>query len=561
MVNARKKDYLAKSTKKLEKAHIAAKIVEEIRSMDPAGRFLKEDSGTGLWWDIGDQKAIKKSGQALREDAPDLRHEIDGEDEPDSGDNDETKTPSKKEEGTAGKEPKQAEEAAAPKSAAPSPTAKKVHVPKSASAISSARANVTTPVISNNSRGSESPSPQELPPAGFPPPNTTSHQGMPAPQVMLMTETGVGMTYAEYMQLFQAQQQQLGVPGQQYMVIPFPQAQANTAAAVASNTNDARNSSGMYVPTQLFQGVKSFGQKATNYSEKASEMMQGPQPHPFASGVPSAGAGDNLMMMSRRPPSNLAFGRTFHPPTELSAGSTMSTISGLSSVMGPEGSLLSLSSQRSLGLGGGTVLSGLEYVDQQHHSQVMARANNFRAVQIMQDQRRMSQISEVRGAGGSDLTFSLRSLGSMSRSFSFPDLSNSIREEMRMFDESFANNNLQGDMSVATMTMAPSVAPSRNSPRSNEDPSELADIQASSSGDQTARSERPPTASNRSVSTASAMSLSVASISLASGASRGSFNVSDASFSRFALPDDGNRSIFSDLSNDILALDLAGSRR
>lgn len=77
MVQDRKKAYLAPSTKKLEKAHIAAKIVSDIRSMEPNGRFLKEDRDTGLWFDIGDAKAIKKAGQALREDAPDIRNEFD----------------------------------------------------------------------------------------------------------------------------------------------------------------------------------------------------------------------------------------------------------------------------------------------------------------------------------------------------------------------------------------------------------------------------------------------------------------------------------------------------
>eukprot|EP00542_Grammatophora_oceanica_P003635 CAMPEP_0194068710 /NCGR_PEP_ID=MMETSP0009_2-20130614/87242_1 /TAXON_ID=210454 /ORGANISM="Grammatophora oceanica, Strain CCMP 410" /LENGTH=585 /DNA_ID=CAMNT_0038721833 /DNA_START=148 /DNA_END=1905 /DNA_ORIENTATION=- len=80
VVNGHKKVYLAKTTKKLEKAHIAAKIVEQIRTMDPPGRFLKEDSGTGLWWDIGDAKAIKKVGQALREDAQEVRKDDDEED-------------------------------------------------------------------------------------------------------------------------------------------------------------------------------------------------------------------------------------------------------------------------------------------------------------------------------------------------------------------------------------------------------------------------------------------------------------------------------------------------
>mmetsp|Transcript_10533 Transcript_10533/g.11969 ORF Transcript_10533/g.11969 Transcript_10533/m.11969 type:complete len:230 (+) Transcript_10533:266-955(+) len=73
IIHSKKKEYLAPSTKKLEKAHIAAGIVNDIRTMDPPGRFMKEDRGTGMWFDIGDAKAIKKTGQALREDAPDIR--------------------------------------------------------------------------------------------------------------------------------------------------------------------------------------------------------------------------------------------------------------------------------------------------------------------------------------------------------------------------------------------------------------------------------------------------------------------------------------------------------
>lgn len=561
MINARKKDYLAKSTKKLEKAHIAAKIVEEIRSMDPPGRFLKEDSDTGMWWDIGDQKAIKKSGQALREDAPDLRQEIDGEDA-DSGDNEDTK-PTPKKEITPVKESKQAQEFSEPKPMVSTNNAPKIQIPQSTHSIASVRGNVKTPVASNNSRDVDScPLLRELPSASPPTQIAGAQQNTQAPQVFLMNDVGAGMAYADYMQRLQVQQQQQQVvPPQatQYMVIPFPQSLVTAPSASTSNANNPRNSPSIYnVPAQLFQGVKSFAQKATNYSEKASEVMQAPPPHPFASAVsPAAAVGDNLMMMSRRPPSNVAFGRAFHPPTELSSGSTMSTISGLSSVMGPEGSLLSLSSHRSFGMAGGTVLSGLDYVDQQQQSQAaaaaaVARANALRASQAKQDQRRLSQLSEVRGASGSDLTFSLRSLGSLSRSHSFPDLSNSIREEMRMFEEAFACNNMPGDMSVATMSMARSVAPkdSTNSREGSPESGTGRPLQA-------VRNERPPTASSRSISTASAMSLSVASISLASGASRGS----EASLNRFPIPDDSNRSIFSDLSNDIVALDLAGTQR
>ncbi|VEU34824.1 unnamed protein product [Pseudo-nitzschia multistriata] len=77
VIHSMKKEYLAPTTKKLEKAHIAARIVNDIRSMNPPGRFLKEEKSDGMWYDIGDKKAIKKTGQALREDAPGIRPVID----------------------------------------------------------------------------------------------------------------------------------------------------------------------------------------------------------------------------------------------------------------------------------------------------------------------------------------------------------------------------------------------------------------------------------------------------------------------------------------------------
>eukprot|EP00978_Attheya_sp_CCMP212_P047132 scaffold421236_cov58-Attheya_sp.AAC.5 len=77
IVEGLKEIYLAKTTKKLEKAHVAAQIIITIRTMDPPGRFLKEDSNDGMWYDIGDIKARKKAGQALREDAPEMRDEDD----------------------------------------------------------------------------------------------------------------------------------------------------------------------------------------------------------------------------------------------------------------------------------------------------------------------------------------------------------------------------------------------------------------------------------------------------------------------------------------------------
>lgn len=66
LVATRKADYLNPATPKLHKAHIAADIVQTVRC-HYGGRFLKEDS-EGRWFDVGDAKAIKKVGQALREE-------------------------------------------------------------------------------------------------------------------------------------------------------------------------------------------------------------------------------------------------------------------------------------------------------------------------------------------------------------------------------------------------------------------------------------------------------------------------------------------------------------
>mmetsp|Transcript_40304 Transcript_40304/g.86991 ORF Transcript_40304/g.86991 Transcript_40304/m.86991 type:complete len:291 (-) Transcript_40304:142-1014(-) len=75
LVDAYKRKYLDPRTKKVEKARIAARIVNTIRTLDPKGKFLKEDPHTGLWVEIGDERAWKKAGQALRESAPEIRAE------------------------------------------------------------------------------------------------------------------------------------------------------------------------------------------------------------------------------------------------------------------------------------------------------------------------------------------------------------------------------------------------------------------------------------------------------------------------------------------------------
>lgn len=78
LVEKRKRVYLTARFKR-EKRLIACSIVSEIRALDPPGRFLSRDAKSGLWKDIGDEKARDKTSQALRENAPSIRAEIETE--------------------------------------------------------------------------------------------------------------------------------------------------------------------------------------------------------------------------------------------------------------------------------------------------------------------------------------------------------------------------------------------------------------------------------------------------------------------------------------------------
>jgi hypothetical protein len=55
---------------------ISRSIVEAVRSLTPAGRFLEKHIVTNLWSDIGDRKAIEKTSQALRDGAATLRKQL-----------------------------------------------------------------------------------------------------------------------------------------------------------------------------------------------------------------------------------------------------------------------------------------------------------------------------------------------------------------------------------------------------------------------------------------------------------------------------------------------------
>jgi hypothetical protein len=68
-------------------------IYDEIRSMNPPGRFLKQDPKSKLWSDIGKKKALDKTRQALREGAPEMLKELGGDDDEEMGDEDRTPGP------------------------------------------------------------------------------------------------------------------------------------------------------------------------------------------------------------------------------------------------------------------------------------------------------------------------------------------------------------------------------------------------------------------------------------------------------------------------------------
>lgn len=75
-VKSYKLDYV--TCPKSQKGKYATMIYEEIKNLDPPGRFLRQDKITQMWNDIGETKAIEKIRQALREGAPDIKMCITG---------------------------------------------------------------------------------------------------------------------------------------------------------------------------------------------------------------------------------------------------------------------------------------------------------------------------------------------------------------------------------------------------------------------------------------------------------------------------------------------------
>jgi hypothetical protein len=72
LVNLNKGLYI--TCMKTEKLKISRSIVAAIR--EQKGRFLERDVKKGVWFDIGDKKAVEKTSQALREGQPKLRKKM-----------------------------------------------------------------------------------------------------------------------------------------------------------------------------------------------------------------------------------------------------------------------------------------------------------------------------------------------------------------------------------------------------------------------------------------------------------------------------------------------------
>jgi hypothetical protein len=77
-VERKKRVYLTARFKR-EKRLIAQSIVDEIRKLDPPGRFLMKEPNGEFWYDVGDEKARDKTSQALRENSMSVRRQMEEE--------------------------------------------------------------------------------------------------------------------------------------------------------------------------------------------------------------------------------------------------------------------------------------------------------------------------------------------------------------------------------------------------------------------------------------------------------------------------------------------------
>ena len=459
VINSHKKEYLAKSTKKLQKAHIAARIIEQIRTMDPPGRFLKEDSSTGMWFDIGDAKAIKKAGQALREDAPDIRHEIDSGDEMlQQGGGGGGSTPSK-----------------SPVVAKTNPKAAKKSSPKPKSAPSS---NVNM---------------------------------MQMPQQQQVQQQPIFLTPQQQAQLDPQQAQAY----KQYLLQLQQQAQRQQQQLNNMNSDNMSIGGGsLYnMPTQLYQNVRGFTNKAaTKIKGQASALSKQAME---AVGFDEAAAAYN---------EEAAFGRYFTPTSELAGSEVSGMSSNFSAIDMTGGSAVSGSHVSALSMGSAQF---------GHQQQQPANINSLRMSSN-------SGSSKLRNSNVSDLTYNFMSMSGLTRSPSFGDMSGSLGGG--------GNNNNNGvpmnDASFAAMMQ--------------EENNEVNAAMKGWESQKQQSSVRSSTKSSRSRIGNSTMSVASMGSMMSMGSMRS--NTSDSTWlKQYSTTDD--RSMISDVSGSIVALDLAADLR
>lgn len=376
IIHSKKKEYLAPSTKKLEKAHIAAGIVNDIRTMDPPGRFLKEDRGTGLWFDIGDAKAIKKTGQALREDAPDIRPNIEGEGSP----ADDKKTDAAK------------SKADTVSSKANSPTiSPRGQQARRGNAISGPQKNLQ-PVWPQQGNMQQMAVPDYQAQISMPPPF------LPVPQVNNINNYST-RPQSQQPRFFQNQPQ--SQQGFETRNIP-----------IQVSAQPKRPS----FPNQLYSGAQNVSNKLALTSRKAMEALTQAGTSSQQQFAPYERPGRNTH------PDELAFGRAFHDPeghSIMSSDNTVSTISGLSEPAS--------SNMMGSGIGTSSNLMNMS-LKSSFSANNSLRLNSFRGGTT---NRSYDPIAPMAMSGLSGYGGSIKSGfgGSLTRSNSFPDMSSVVEGE------------------------------------------------------------------------------------------------------------------------------------
>ena len=62
-----RKEYLSAKTNS-QKQSVAMKIIQQIRNLNPPGRFIRQDKHNMQWYDIGDKDARRKVSQVIRDE-------------------------------------------------------------------------------------------------------------------------------------------------------------------------------------------------------------------------------------------------------------------------------------------------------------------------------------------------------------------------------------------------------------------------------------------------------------------------------------------------------------